>query len=117
MTQPSASAGSYMNARDALVEFYETSFGDSSWENVEGWEDMNEELRNWYGLTLDRDGNLVRMKVHAIHKQAPVLPSSSVADSFEIIHHWSPEIQTVINHLGNITRFDRTQWRGCYRAR
>ena len=58
--------------RDALVEFYETSFGDSSWENVEGWEDMTEELRNWYGLTLDRDGNLVRMKV-CVRTQVVVL--------------------------------------------
>ena len=47
----------------ALVEFYETSFGDSSWENVDGWEDMAEELRDWYGLTIDREDNLVRMKV------------------------------------------------------
>jgi len=46
-----------------LTEIYQSTYGDSCWENVDGWEENNKDMMQWYGLLLDRGGNIVKLRL------------------------------------------------------
>ena len=46
-----------------MTEIYQSTYGDSCWENVDGWEENNKDMMQWYGLLLDRGGNIVKLRL------------------------------------------------------
>ncbi|CAM9271736.1 unnamed protein product, partial [Sphacelaria rigidula] len=54
--------GSPETDRAALLDLYNET-GGPYWKNNRGWQDNDLDLRNWYGVTTDSDGRVVKLEL------------------------------------------------------